>query len=223
MNSTVSGSLSTTDCKLASGEYADKWTFTLASSTSVQIGLTSSAFDAYLGLMDAAGNTVAEDDDGGAGQNSLIVATLAAGSYTILATSFGPDETGAYQLSLQEVSGRPDLVVDSVTVPASAARGDTVRVFVSVTNVGTGAAGSFRIGLYWSTDTSISIADQIWASCPISALSSGGRATCTGDITVPTSLTPGTYYVGGIVDDEDAVTESDETNNTASSAQIVIS
>jgi hypothetical protein len=78
---------------------------TLAAPTPVRIDLTSEEFDAYLLVTDDAGNVVAEDDDGGDGFNSRIVATLPAGTYTVWANTFGPGETGPYQLSVASVAG----------------------------------------------------------------------------------------------------------------------
>jgi len=89
--------------------YAKYYSFTLSSSQEVTIDLESSV-DSYLYLLDGEGMdgaVIDEDDDGGAGDNSRIVQTLAAGTYTVEATTFTADTTGAFVVSVnvQQSSG----------------------------------------------------------------------------------------------------------------------
>ena len=98
---TVNAALSASDCLLADDSHADLYRFTLTSARVVQVDLTSSQFDAYLGILDADGELLVDDDDGGGGTDARIVLTLVAGSYVIVATSFEPGETGSYQLRVQ--------------------------------------------------------------------------------------------------------------------------
>ena len=51
----------------------------------MDVRLTSSAFDAYLLLLDAKGNLVDQDDDSGGGTNARINRLLAPGSYYVVA------------------------------------------------------------------------------------------------------------------------------------------
>jgi hypothetical protein len=101
MGQTVSGQLAGDDCQGSIGAYMDRWQFDLGSETSVRIDLSSTSFDAYLELRQANGVMVAENDDAGS-LNSRIITTLPAGSYVIVARSLGPDQIGAYQLSMRE-------------------------------------------------------------------------------------------------------------------------
>ena len=41
-------------------------------------------------------------------------------------------------------------------------------------------------------------------------------------VTLPSNLAPGTYYIGGIADYNDEVSESNESNNTYNVAQITV-
>jgi hypothetical protein len=102
---TVTGTLSVESCIRPDGTFADPWVLTLADPTPLRIDLTSEEFDAYLLVTDDAGNVVDEDDDGGDGFNSRIVATLPAGTYTVWANTFAPGETGPYQLSVASAAG----------------------------------------------------------------------------------------------------------------------
>lgn len=90
-----------------SGSYAWYYTFTLSSSASIQIDLTSSA-DTYLYLMSGSGRSgqlLTWDDDGGAGTSSRITRTLAAGTYTIEATTFFSGRTGSFTMTLRSSGG----------------------------------------------------------------------------------------------------------------------
>ncbi|MGB7926264.1 MAG: proprotein convertase P-domain-containing protein [Pyrinomonadaceae bacterium] len=104
---TINGSLTTLDCIFTgTTKYVDVYHFNGTAGQRIAVLMNSSAFDTYLYLVNSSNQTIAENDDGGGGTNSRIPAfsgffTLpATGSYTILASSFYPDRTGAYSLSL---------------------------------------------------------------------------------------------------------------------------
>jgi len=97
---TVSGTLASGDCQLGDGSYADRWLLVLASTTAVQIDMTSNDFDTYLILSDDADYVIAQDDDGGTGLNSRIQITLSAGAYGVWANSYAAGMTGTYQVSV---------------------------------------------------------------------------------------------------------------------------
>ncbi|MDQ3133216.1 MAG: PPC domain-containing protein, partial [Acidobacteriota bacterium] len=103
---TINGSLSTSDCRLVTdGSFIDVYTFNGTLGQPIAISLTG-AFDAYLILLNPDGSPPAEDDNGGGGTNARLPAsggflTLpATGTYTILANSSAPNQTGDYMLSL---------------------------------------------------------------------------------------------------------------------------
>jgi hypothetical protein len=98
---TINGSLSATDCQLPDLSYADFYLFHGTAGQQVTINLTSSAFDTYLGLANEGGTFVIEDNDGGGGTNSRIIANLPeTGFYLILANSWLPNSFGPYSVSL---------------------------------------------------------------------------------------------------------------------------
>ena len=101
--------LAAADCHLGDGSYADFWTLsiTAADAGSIQIDMLGATFDTYMALVGPQGAILAEEDDHatsiGAGfydTSARIEQTLAAGSYTIVATSYEPATTGPYQLSV---------------------------------------------------------------------------------------------------------------------------
>ena len=82
------------------GSYARSYTFTLDAATHVVINLTSPE-DPYLFLLDANGAVVHENDNVTTRNlNSRIDETLAAGTYTIEATTYFPGRTGTFHLSI---------------------------------------------------------------------------------------------------------------------------
>lgn len=113
LGSVTSGTLRDSDCTLtpgrfegyAGGEYVDVFVLTTAGATALRLDLESTDFDAFLIVTDDEGVAVASNDDvvpgseGEADTDSRVEITLAAGTYFVLATSFGPAETGAYTLT----------------------------------------------------------------------------------------------------------------------------
>ena len=77
--------------------YARRYAFKVTMPLVVRIDL-SSEVDAYLYLLDADGNVLEENDDWQDGTDSRISRHLAAGTYTIEATTFGEEESGEFSL-----------------------------------------------------------------------------------------------------------------------------
>ena len=85
--------------------YARFYTFTLTEATDIVINLSSDE-DTYLYLLDGhgkSGNTLHSNDDiasGGVNLNSRLSVTLQPGSYTIEATTYSPETSGAFTLTM---------------------------------------------------------------------------------------------------------------------------
>lgn len=75
--------------------------FQLTSTRTVSIDQSSTSFDTFLLLHDGNGQLVFFDDDSGVGLNSRIQLTLAAGSYTIEASSFSGASLGSFTLQIR--------------------------------------------------------------------------------------------------------------------------
>ena len=110
---TLAGQVSRTgewssDCESVARDdsYARFYSFTLAEATEVTIDLESGDTDTYLYLRDGSAqsgtalNDHEDDDDAGEGTNSQAVETLAAGTYTIEATTYDEEETGDFTLTI---------------------------------------------------------------------------------------------------------------------------
>ena len=117
----------------ASGRgYARYYAFTLGSESAVTITLESQDADTYLYLRAGearSGEFLYQNDDDGGTTRSTIQETLAAGTYTIEATTYGTGETGSFTLTVSGLSataptppGPADLVVDAPAVSDSTHR-----------------------------------------------------------------------------------------------------
>lgn len=102
-NPNISGSLGSTDFKF-NNKFLDLVQFEVAATSTVQIDLNSSAFDASLLLVDIVnnelGNLALQNDDGGSGSNSRIETTLSPGTYWLGVTSFSANESGDYDIAI---------------------------------------------------------------------------------------------------------------------------
>lgn len=97
---TETGTLGDDDCLRANGAWQEPWSLELGAQTVVRISMMSEDVDAYLILKDDAGTVITVDDDGGDGFDARIDATLAAGSYEIVASTFADAQEGSYTLTV---------------------------------------------------------------------------------------------------------------------------
>lgn len=108
----VNGSLARGDGQLASGEYQDQYRFSARRGQRVRIEMTgANNLDTYLMLRRPDGSQDANDDaeyNGEQSLNSRIDTVLAEdGDYVVVATTYRPNTTGSYRLSLQQSPGLP--------------------------------------------------------------------------------------------------------------------
>ncbi len=128
--------------------------------------------------------------------------------------------------------GRPDLYISiecpEVSFP-SASLGSQVSIFIG--NRGRATASTFAVELVLSSDTEIPVRPASYsAEFAEDALLQGGRIQVeslspTGrdmeeleinvPLAIPADISPGTYYIGAVIDSYDTVQEIHEDNNTA--------
>jgi subtilase family serine protease len=114
------------------------------------------------------------------------------------------------------ISIGPDLVVSALQVPSTVAAGAVVSVRDTTKNQGAGVAGASTTRFYLSTNLSLDAADILLdGSRPVPSLAGGATSPGTTSVTLPSGLTPGTYYVVAKADADGVVGETLETNNTA--------
>ena len=188
---TVNGTLSATSGRSAgcAGCYADLYQFTVSSAQQLIVSLNSTAFDAYLRVLDAGGATVATDDDSGGGTNARISRTFAAGTYRVEATSYSSAKAGAYTLSVTTFSISLPVPVLTSLSPSSAQAGGA-----AFTLVVTGSGFVSRTVVQWAgsdRSTTVVSSTQLQAAIPASDLAVSPttvRVTAKTDITVSNSL-----------------------------------
>lgn len=119
----VTGRLERGDQTLSSGEYVDRYPFTVRRGQTYELTLSGTGFDPYLLVRGPGGLSEDNDDDPAArgGRDSRIRFTATAdGEVTAAATSYQSGETGSYVLRLAAVGG--------TAPPAPVARGGSLRV-----------------------------------------------------------------------------------------------
>lgn len=150
----------------------------------------------------------------------------ASGTYYIRVTG---TVGNANEYTVQVQPQLPDLVQAlAVNWPTVAQGGvlDSSYVYDTVSNPGYAAAGPFEVGIYRSTDSTVTTGDTLVAVRSVPSLSAQAYPweVNQGSHTLlfPKSLPTGTYYLAAIADHTDAVTELSESNNTSSPIAVTV-
>ncbi len=97
------GTLALGDCEYSLDDsYVDVYEVTLPAAGTIQVDMTSGDLDSYLGLFEAGGVFLAEDDNSGGGRDARIVRQVPAGKYRIWANTVSGSVTGAYSLIVSQ-------------------------------------------------------------------------------------------------------------------------
>lgn len=109
----------------------------------------------------------------------------------------------------------PDLVVSSLTAPASAAAGATISVSDTTKDQGLSTAAATTTRFYLSANSTYDAAlDTEIGSRAIPVLTTGQSASGSATLTIPPGTAPGTWYILARADADGQVAESNEGNNT---------
>ena len=144
--------------------------------------------------------------------------SLSAGSYFLFARADAPEEL----LELSEfnnirattVAIGPDLVVTTLTAPATAAPGGTLVVSDTTANQGASPAAASATRYFLSTNATLEPGDTPLQARSVAALAAGASATGTATLTLPAVIPAGSYYLLAQADGDGAVGELNEINNT---------
>jgi hypothetical protein len=105
LGGTVTGNITYAGCQYVDGTFADLYSLTLPTDTSLDLRANSTDFDAYLILLDAKGNLVDADDDSGGGTNARITDFIPAGTYFVVVKPVGDyTKQGSYSLMAKSSS-----------------------------------------------------------------------------------------------------------------------
>lgn len=122
----------------------------------------------------------------------------------------------------------PDLVITSITSTSASLDiiygipvGGKVDAKVIVKNQGTAPSPAGKVGFYFSGNVTISASDaDSGAKCDIPPLDAGASTTCSGNIPIP-NLQNGEYYLGGLIDYDNVIVESNKNNNTKATSNTI--
>lgn len=125
------------------------------------------------------------------------------------------NNTGSQAITVVD---QPDLVVDSVSCPASATGGQFVSCTIGFRNAGSQPMPASSYELRLSTNTIISTADALVATCTVGSIAAGATVTdsCSGRL--PSNVTNSTRYLGVRGDSGAAAAEANEGNNSGYTA-----
>jgi subtilase family serine protease len=108
----------------------------------------------------------------------------------------------------------PDLLIASMTVPATALPGQSITVANTTRNQGGGDAAASTTSFYLSTNTTLDASDVLVAGRSVDPLVAGGISTESTTVVLPADTVPGPYYLFAKADAGNTVPETQETNNT---------
>jgi subtilase family serine protease/subtilisin family serine protease len=116
----------------------------------------------------------------------------------------------------------PDLVVSTLTIPASAAAGATITLADTTRNDGPQDAAASTTAFYLSSNSTWDAGDIRLGSRGLPPLATGVAHSSSTDVMVPLAVATGSYYVIARADDEGSVPEGNESNNTRSATPLKI-
>ncbi|MDD1719877.1 MAG: hypothetical protein LUQ25_07455 [Methanoregulaceae archaeon] len=112
------------------------------------------------------------------------------------------------------ITPRPDLVFSWIDGPGTGTIGQRISITLNVTNSGASpVTGLSYVQMYLSPDTVITGSDKLLKKFMVPPLGADQSITIGGSPVVQASITPGSYYLGGILDYGNLVAEQDEKNN----------
>jgi subtilase family serine protease len=144
-------------------------------------------------------------------------ADLDPGLYTLFAKADGAgvlsESQEANNTRLSTIRIGPDLLVTTLTAPATAGAGTSFSVTDTTSNPGGGPATASTTRFYLSLNYLLDGADTPLQSRAVPALGPSGASTMTTTLTIPAGTPTGLYYIIANADDGGAVVETSEGNN----------
>jgi subtilase family serine protease len=147
-----------------------------------------------------------------------------AGDYYLQVFGRTPDDRNVYDMDLAvsaRASGIDILPVSARVTPTNPVLGQTVSLSFDVVNLGDTAAGEFQARFFLSEDAVLNTTEDIRiGELILSGLTD--RLSRTVDVTLPSDIEGGRYYIGVVADSRADIAELDESNNATLSAPIDI-
>ena len=135
------------------------------------------------------------------------------------------DETNnlAVSTALPVTPYLPDLVLATVSAPATVQAGHSLAIAHTVRNAGPAPAGAFAIRFFLSSDGALDGGDLLLGSRNVPSLGAGLSSTAVSAFIVPSTVPAGAYRVVAVVDALAQQTELDEAANVAVSGVVTVS
>jgi uncharacterized repeat protein (TIGR01451 family) len=124
----------------------------------------------------------------------------------------------------------PDLTVVRIDAPASAGQGEIAPVYRVLKNIGNVDSPEVKYRYYLSANQTITPDDTpltiVSGSTPMDSgsvqLAIGQVDAATEMVQLPGNVTPGTWYIGALIDPDNTLVELDKTNNGLASAPVLV-
>jgi len=110
----------------------------------------------------------------------------------------------------------PDMIIQGVRGPSTAAAGDSVVVDETTSNKGQAGAGASTTHFYLSSDALFDGSDALLGSRSVPVLGAKGASRASTALTIPVATAAGKYFILAVADGTDVVAEVDENNNLKS-------
>jgi subtilisin family serine protease len=184
-------------------------------STTIQLGASATLLAESRAVPDLAAGATS------VGSTTIVVpSTIATGSYYLIAKADGPDvvqETRENNnTSSRTIKIGGDLVVSGLTAPATAGAGSAITIGETTKNVGAGSVAASTTRFYLSANAALDGADTLLSGGrAVPGLAAGASSAGSTTVTIPSTVSPGSYYVIAKADADNAAAETEEANNTA--------
>ncbi len=189
-----------------------------ASSTAIYLSTnaTLDAGDALLASRSVSSLAAVEEDT--AATAVTIPTGTASGVFYLIARADAADAVGetseTNNTRSRSIAIGADLRVSTLIAPTSAAAGAAITSTDTTTNQGAAAAVASTTATYISANAVLDAGDALLARRPVTELGAGSASTGTTTLTIPAATPAGVHYLIARADDDGAVQESNEGNNT---------
>jgi subtilase family serine protease len=159
------------------------------------------------------------------GSTSLTLPVVPVGNYYIIAKADDDNaviesrETNNTLARTIAIGG--DLMVSSLTAPATGGGGLSLIISDTTTNQGGGSIGASTTKFYLSTDGVLDGSDVLLGGRDVGPLDAGASSSGSTTVTIGASTQPGSYYILAKADADGVVAETTESNNTLSRVIVI--
>jgi len=130
--------------------------------------------------------------------------------------------TGVVGTYAEAATRLPDLIVSAVSAPSTAQPGQSFVLSASIKNQGRASASTVQAAFYLTKSASSITGATLLGTQNVGSLSAGAVLALTATLSIPSSTSPGTFYVATVADPTKIIKESKETNNTRASGAIAV-